>query len=308
MEVEVSMRKWKVAVAVAGLLVSSMAAMASAQTAHRGYQNQYEEGQFEQQGYNQVYNQGQANQYQRSGPASGQRYTSRRVGGPMQAHNFTDEQLASWLLVDNRGEIQLARLAQERASSDEVKDFAKKVIDEHAQLVEQLQQFAGQGRGTRQGGEYQATAQRNRSSQATNMRNEQYGQPNAAGRGNQQPGGLNLVRLKQQLGQQCVASAEHELEQKEGEEFDKCFIGMQIAKHMEMVDTLKVFSRYASQELDQLIEQAEQTTEDHLQHAKHLIKQLEKGDDSSTSSRSSSLTTRSRDESSSDRSSRNRES
>ncbi|MGH7137670.1 MAG: DUF4142 domain-containing protein [Pirellulales bacterium] len=274
------MRKWKVAVAVAGLLVSSMAAVASAQT-RRGYQGQYEEGQFDQQGY-----QGQPNQYQRGGPASGQRYMARRVAGPMQAPNFTDEQLANWLLVDNRGEIQIARLAQEHASSDDVKDFAKKVIDDHAQLVEQLQQFAGQGRGTRQGGEYQATNQRSRVSQPTNNRNEQYVQPYAAGRGNQQPGGLNLVRLKQQLGQQCVASAEHELEQKEGDEFDKCYIGMQIAKHMEMLDTLKVFSRYASQELDELIEQAEQTTEDHLEHAKHLIKQLDNDSPSDKSSRS----------------------
>lgn len=298
------MRKWKVAAAVAGLLVSSMAAIASAQTARRGYPTQYEEDQFDQQGYNQGYNRGQPDQ--RTGP-SNQRYLTRRVAGPTQPLNSTDEQLANWLLVDNRGEIQLARLAQERASSDDVKEFAKKVIDDHAQVVEQLQPFAGQGRGTRQGGDYQATTQRNRFSQATNNRNEPYAQPNAQGRGSQQPGGLNLVRLKQQLGQQCLASAEHELEQKEGGDFDKCYIGMQIAKHMEMLDTLKVFSRYASPELDQLIEQAEQTTDDHLEHAKHLIKQLDSSDDTK-SSHSSSRSSRSREEQSSDRSSRNRES
>jgi putative membrane protein len=255
----------KVAVAASGLLWFCLAADASAQSRPRGdYQNEYGNFQNGQFGGNRGYN-------QPGSPSNNQRYYTRRVSRQSPSTSATDAELASWLLVDNRGEIQLAHLAQERASCDDVKEFAEKLVQEHSQVVEDLQQFAGRGRSM------------------------------------QPSGGLHFMRLKQQLGQQCAASAERELEDKDGDEFDKCFIGMQIAKHMEMLDTLKVFSRYASSELDELIEDAEQKTEEHLKRAKQLIKQLE-NDDSSRSSRASDRSSGSRDESSSDRSSTDRSS
>lgn len=270
------MRKWIVGISAAGLLFS-IASMASAQLRrNRTYQQPYQQGQFyeqqsgpqsqqgygpqNQQGYGPQYQQGQ--QYQNYGrqPRVANRYDQGPVGqGP--GISPTDRELASWLLVDNRAEIQLARMAQERASCDDVKDFAKKLIDDHSKIVEQLQQFAGMGR------QQQFASNR--------------GQP-------QSGGGLNLVRLKQQLGQQCLASSQRELEEKEGDEFDKCYIGMQLAMHMQMLDTLKVFSRYASQEFDEVIEQGEQVTQEHFDHAKELIKQLEKEDGSDKSSHHSS--------------------
>ena len=67
--------------------------------------------------------------------------------------------------------------------------------------------------------------------------------------------------------------------------------------HMQMLDTLKVFSRYASPELDQLIEKGEETTQSHLDHAKKIIASLEGHSDAS--SRSARRQTRDRDESSS---------
>lgn len=242
-EMEVNMRRWNTAVAGVALVVGSMAATVSAQYNRGQYEDQGQRGQFRQNGRT---NHRQAAPT-RSARDGNQRYYARRVSGQTQGDSLTDQQIASWLLVDNRGEIQMARLAQENAGCDEVKEFAQHLIDDHAQTVEDLQEFAGRGRGSRQ-----------------------------------QTPGLNIIRLKQQLGQQCAASAEEELGEKEGDEFDKCFVGMQIAKHMEMLDTLKVFSRYASPELDEIIEDAEQTTQEHLKHAKKLIKQLEEDQASSS--------------------------
>lgn len=243
-EMEVNMRRWNITVAGVALVVGSIAATASAQSNRGRYEEQQaQRGQYRQGGQS---NNRQASRL-RSNRDSDQRYSVQRAPGQAQGEELTDHQIANWLLVDNRAEIQLARLAQENASSDEVKKLAKHLIEEHAQTVEDLQEFAGQGRGSRQ-----------------------------------QTQGLNLVRLKQQLGQQCVASAEEELNQKDGAEFDKCFVGMQIAMHMQMLDTLKVFSRYASEELDEIIEEAEQTNEEHLERAKKLIKQLDDDHDSAT--------------------------
>lgn len=192
-----------------------------------------------------------------------ERYTARRATADYGEHAHTDQQLAAWLLVDNRGEIALAQLAQEKASNSDVREFAQHLIDDHSKTVEQLERFAG-GRRRSRGGDERDTG--NRRSGAS----EEF----ASGGQARSAAGLNLTRLKQQLGQQCLASAKRELEQKDDHEFDECFIGMQIAKHMEMIDTLKVFSHYASENLDQVIEEGEQAAEEHLEHAKKLIKQL----------------------------------
>jgi predicted outer membrane protein len=312
---EIVMRKLAAFVAVAVLAIS-FTDTASAQLRRRAtVQQTYPAQQYQQ---SQQYQ-----QYPQSGqPLTAGRYDTRqRMSGPMQGASLTDEQLANWLLVDNRAEVQLARMAQERAACDDVKDFAKKMIDAHSQMIEHLQSFAGAGRGMQPGaGQFQAetTTRQGRPDQQFNERGQpvteraqQFGQPGQRfapqgqqfGQQGQQAGGLNLVRLKQQLGQQCLASAQHELEQKEGEEFDKCYIGMQIVMHMQMLDTLKVFSRYASPQLDQIIEQAEDTTQDHLDHAKELIKDhdgKESKDKSISSNHRSSSDTHDRSSSSRD--------
>ena len=293
------MRNWIVGISAAGLLLSA-ASLASAQLRrNRGYQQPYQQGQVYEEQYGPQYGGTQYGGAQYGGAQyGGAQYGGAQYGGaqygpqggwqqqpyggqPRMANrpydqgqlgqggiSQTDQELAQCLLVDDRVEIQLARMAQERASSDDVKEFAKTLIDDHSKAVEELQRFAGMGRQTQQAG----------------GNRQMYGN-----RGGQ----LNLVRLKQQLGQQCLASSQQELEEKEGDEFDKCFIGMQIANHMKMVDTLKVFSRYASPEFDQAIEEIEQTTQEHLDHAKELIKQLEKEGHSGSSRNSSRSSDRS---------------
>ena len=95
-----------------------------------------------------------------------------------------------------------------------------------------------------------------------------------------------LTQIKQEITDKCVASAQKELNSKQGQEFDKCFVGMQIAHHMHMVDTLSVLSTKASPELQQILDEGLQTSQQHLEHAKQLAKKLE-GSSSTSSERSS---------------------
>jgi len=204
--------------------------------------------------------------------------------------SLTDRQIVEWLEVDNQNEIALAEIAEERASDSDVKKFARQMVDEHTEFLQKLNRTIGNsqiGQPQQQPGQQQIGQQRRQQSQ-------QAGQF-AQGRSQQQ--GLDLVALKHQLGEQCRQSASRELQQKSGAEFDKCYIGMQLGMHMQMLDTLKVFSRYASPELDQLIEKSEETTQSHLDHAKKIIASLEGQSDAS--SRSARRQTRDRDESSS---------
>jgi len=212
--------------------------------------------------------------------------------------SMTDRQIVEWLEVDNQNEIALAEIAEERASDSDVKKFARQMVDEHTDFLQKLNRTIGNTRvgqpqqqiGQQQFGQQQFGQQRRQTAQQP-QQTSQFAQ----GRSQQQ--GLDLVALKHQLGEQCRQSASRELQQKSGAEFDKCYIGMQLGMHMQMLDTLKVFSRYASPELDQLIEKGEETTRSHLDHAKKIIASLEGHSDAS--SRSARRQTRDRDESSS---------
>jgi len=88
-------------------------------------------------------------------------------------------------------------------------------------------------------------------------------------------GSPSAISLKRELGAQCLQSKQQELSEKQGAEFDKCFMGMQVAMHMEVADTLKVFQKHASGQLRQSLDEALQTTQAHLEHAKQVQKSVE---------------------------------
>ncbi|HQU43724.1 MAG TPA: DUF4142 domain-containing protein, partial [Pirellulales bacterium] len=113
------MRKWIVSIAAASVLISACS-VASAQLRRSRR-------------YSQTYEPAYQNQYGQ--PRMANRGSPQGTVDQRQGVSLTDQQVANWLLVDDRGEIQLARLAEERASSADVKDFAKQLIDDHARTV-----------------------------------------------------------------------------------------------------------------------------------------------------------------------------
>lgn len=180
----------------------------------------------------------------------GREFNRRQVGRRGQNSprpSMTDWQIAEWLMVDNQGEIALSEEAERSAADKDVRKFAQDMRDKHHEFLQKLRkQVALQPRG--------AAVRRG---------------------GRQGMEGLDLVSLKQQLGEQCRKSAMQELQHKHGSEFDKRYMGMQIGMHMQMLDSLRVFSRYASPELDRLIEEEENATQSHLERAKHIMASLD---------------------------------
>ena len=164
-----------------------------------------------------------------------------------------DAELAAWLIVDNHGEVALGKLAEERSNTDSVKKFAKQMVDDHSKFIEKLQPFAG--------------ASQSMSKTAT-------------------PGTLNVVELKQRLGQKCLESARAEMEKKSGADFDRCYLGQQLGAHMMVLDTLEVFKEYASPDLRRVIDEGITTTQHHLKMVKDLYDRAEKGTSQPTSTSS----------------------
>jgi len=90
-------------------------------------------------------------------------------------------------------------------------------------------------------------------------------------------------QIKHEEADQCLADSRKELNSKKSNEFDECFVGMQIAGHMKMDSQLKVLRRHVSSNLEQVISSGEQTTEEHLKKAKDLIHKLTKDEGSRSS-------------------------
>ena len=207
-----------------------------------------------------------------------------------------DHILAQCLIVDNENEIALAELAKQRASSDEVKQFATRMITEHQQMLSKLSTFTSGAMptersgnetdrpGERTGADKQNPSDRNPTGQNPTGQNPTGQTPptrdttgmrdhDTMMHGSQ--GTLDLVTLKRELGRKCLESAKKELMSKSGAEFDRCYIGQQIGAHMMVADELEVFRNYASEKLRQGLTDALPQVQEHLQHAKSIAEKLE---------------------------------
>jgi len=231
---------------------------------------------------------------------NGQRYgdsTDRRQ--PTRA----DREIASCVAWGNYAELQIAQHAKQRVKDQDVRSFIDTLVKDHNDFAQKLQRFTGTNqnqrtadyrldndqagaRGTQRGdagvgaqnqlGQSQdqfGQDQGNRGQQGYRRRGEYTVQRPIQNESNMNSG-LNWPQLKQELSKQCISSAKEELDEKDGSDVDKCFIGMQIAAHQHMLDELQVLRRHASRDLRAVLYEGISTTEEHLDKAKELMKEM----------------------------------
>lgn len=188
-----------------------------------------------------------------------------------------DRAVAAWLALGNNGEIQLAKLAEEHAESSKTKEFAQLMIKDHSQALDELLLYAPDAL-VQKNHQDQPQGQRNPATSEGKVRqpavaeSSRTAEQQAAISGR----GFNFLEAKRNIGKRCLESANKDMVEKKGREFDMCYIGAMIVKHQEMIDTQKALREYASPELQKVIDEQIQTTEHHLDHAKQLIRQIEK--------------------------------
>jgi uncharacterized coiled-coil protein SlyX len=95
-----------------------------------------------------------------------------------------------------------------------------------------------------------------------------------------------MTQLHREIAQQCISDSKNYLNTKDGDEFDKCFVGMQIAKHAAMRTKLVVLQRHTTGELQQMISEGIQSIDSHAKSAEALMEKLSKADPSAKSSKS----------------------
>ncbi len=224
-----------------------------------------------------------------------------RQNGQQPQGKVNDHTLASCLAIANQEEIAISKFAEEKSQNQKVKDFASMLEKEHRSFLQKLEKYAPEA--SRDGFLTETEAGRDQAQNANDQRRNKNGEVNiqagAAGvkvenRDNQnrdnQAGQtaanderhqhhaghmMAMLNLHREIAQQCLSQAKEGMSKKDSAEFDKCFIGHQIAKHEGMKATLTVFERHATGDLRQIIADGLQTTEKHLKKAEDLMKQLE---------------------------------
>lgn len=150
------------------------------------------------------------------------------------------------LIGANDGEVTLAKIAEQRAQSPEVKNFAQELIKDHSAAAKEFEQL--QAKLTQQ------------------LRPEN---PNNT------PVAATLFKINEEVQQTCLANAQRQLEQESGAEFDRWYTGMQVGMHEQLVGALSVFKNHAtSPDFRKAVDELSQVATRHLDQAKNVEKGL----------------------------------
>lgn len=171
-----------------------------------------------------------------------------------------DHYIANCLVIKNEAEIKANEFGESRAENPKVKELARQMINDHRQLVERLQQLTSMDQaGVAKASTTQPAggAALQRSSLASN---QQYAQ---------------LLELDRKISEQYSQIMQQKLGEKQGAEFDKCFVAAQIGNHIHMLAALDVISQQTTGQLQQLASEAKAKVQQHLQPAEQLAKELE---------------------------------
>lgn len=175
-----------------------------------------------------------------------------------------DKLIATWVALIDHKEVTLGQEAAQKATNPQVKEFAQRVVNDHKQSLEKLTRFGVDASATL------AAAGERTQDRAAGFRPGETSSARPSG------GALDFVMLKRDIAQRTLKATLDELRSKQGAEFDRCFMGLQIMGHLEAAQTLEALSEKASPELRQVLQQELQAVKHHLDEAKQIAQALER--------------------------------
>lgn len=195
--------------------------------------------------------------------------TAPRDGARQNKKEHFDQHVAQCLTLSGQNEVAAAKIAESKSDDSDVKRFAQMMVKDHDQFIADLEKFAGQNyrrrdarTGTTTTAEAAAGTDKAAAARDSNT-NTNDGDHMA-----------KFMKIREEIADQCRASVQRELDAKQGKLFDQCYMGMQVAAHMQMVDELTVLSRHVSSEFKPVLEKGLKTAQHHLDEAKNLIKEV----------------------------------
>lgn len=203
-------------------------------------------------------------------------------GGQQVGHStqHLQQHAAACLLIGNQQEIALSEVGIERSESDEVKEFAREMVKEHTKFLSKLRKF------TPQQASFELNVKADEQATVTNTTVKAAGQKegSAPARGGEAtvaktavaagPITDQLLAMKRDKAHECLKITKENLEEHQGDAFDKAFLGTQVSAHIDMLAELRALKLHVSGEFAELVAEGEKSTEQHLHHAKDLMEKL----------------------------------
>lgn len=188
-----------------------------------------------------------------------------QLAGTQANEENLDNQIAACMLLGNQEEAALGQYAEQHAQHEQVKKFAMMLVEHHGKAVAMIQQAAPEV------ADLQLTIGESESS------SKPAPSPQGAAASDRS------IDMIQQVKGQCLALTQKELDQYQGTEFDKAFIGQQLGAHLGMLAQLRGSKNFASPELQKVIAEGEKMTIAHMVEAKKIMAEI-KDLDSKTAS------------------------
>lgn len=183
--------------------------------------------------------------------------------------------LAQHLANGNKAEIELGKLASEKASSPEVKEFAQMMVKDHSAFLAKVEKFTDEKSQPVAGADRKTfeTPSEEKRPVIEDAKTDQPQEQRVGFRGDKH---ATMEKIGKRAGEIELQMTKDLLSKFQGHEFDMAYVGQQIAGHTHMVATLKAMEENTSGDFQAVVKEGAKTAEMHLNHAKELSAQLQK--------------------------------
>lgn len=172
--------------------------------------------------------------------------------------------VADCLMLSDQAEIVMLQWAQPRIQNPELKEHVQKMLQDHQQVSQKLQQFAAHADAAKLQIGIAATDERQQ--RTAGFRGEQGEKKEKEHSHGGESAVLDqLFQIGKETTENCLRRTQQQLSEKKGEEFEKAFVGQQIGMHIVMLSQIEASKSAVEGQLQQTLEQEEQSTKEHLQ-------------------------------------------
>ncbi|WP_437188174.1 DUF4142 domain-containing protein [Planctomicrobium sp. SH668] len=179
--------------------------------------------------------------------------------------------LADCGVLRNQHQIELCKFAAEHSKNEKVKAFAQEMMKDHQQLQERLLKFSVHDS---MGKKHVHVADRAVEGGIPPIKTDKV-EVRVGYAGDQPSVNDQLYQIERECLDNCLKNVKEKLAQKQGKEFDECFVEMQLAGHEMALANLNAVEKHVTGDFQALIRDAIKTTKAHEAHARSLDKELD---------------------------------
>jgi len=203
----------------------------------------------------------------------GEKYSAVGIISPQE----NDARIARWLIVDQEVIVGASKMAQERATNDNVKQFAQMMVTEHSSSLDKLNNIKKNHTST--------TDSDNRHNPIIGRTDNTTVDPKNAGilvkdpEAKQRDGKMmyhptDFVKVKEEVCKDIKDKLAKEMKNISGSEFDRAYMMHMLAGHEAMLASCKAVRSTASKDLQAMLDQNIEKLNSHIKQAQQLCDQI----------------------------------